>query len=118
MIHLAYRHTESRGIMGSPSPHDMPLINSQLISSQIPKGHVLNNVEFYPRTHSEDIRPETPLFTPTFQLSLDVPTKIIRTIDGQATKWNISGSLPLMLLINGPSPADSSTILHNLSVPA
>ena len=113
VIHLAYRHTESRGIMDSPSSHDMPLIIFQLPPSQIPKGHVPNVVEFYPR-------PETPLFTPTqslFQIRLDVPTEIIRTIDGQETKWNISGSLPLMLLINGLSPDDSSTILHNLSAP-
>ena len=106
--------------MDSPSPHDMPLIIFELTLSQIPKGHVPNVVEFYPRTHSDDTRPETPLFTPTqslFQLRLDVPTEIIRTIDGQETKWNISGSLPLMLLINGLSPDDSSTILHNLSAP-
>ena len=106
--------------MDSPSPHDMPLIIFQLTSSGIPKGHVPNVVEFYPRTHSDDTRPETPLLTPTqslFQIRLDVPTEIIRTIDGQETKWNISGSLPLMLLINGLSPDDSSTILHNLSAP-
>ena len=120
VIHLAYRHTESRGIMDSPSPHDMPLIIFQLTSSPILKGHVPNVVEFYPRTHSDDTRPETPLFTPTqsfLQIRLDVPTEIIRTIDGQETKWNISGSLPLMLLINGLSPDDSSTILHNISAP-
>ena len=120
VIHLAYRHTESRGIMDSPSPHDMPLIIFQLTSQQIPRGHVPNVVEFYPRTHSDDTSPETPLFTPTQSLSeirLDVPTEIIRTIDGQESKWNISGSLPLMLLINGLSPDDSSTILHNLSAP-
>ena len=120
VIHLAYRHTESRGIMDSPSPHDMPLIIFKLTSSQFPKGHVPNVVEFYPRTHSDDTRPETPLFTPTqslCQIRLDVPTEIIRTINGQETKWNISGSLPLMLLINRLSPDDSPTILHNLSAP-
>ena len=59
VIHLAYRHTESQGIMDSQSPHDMPLIIFQLTSSQIPKGHVPNVEEFYPRTHSADTRPET-----------------------------------------------------------
>ena len=120
VIHLAYRHSYSRGIIDSPSPHDIPVIIFQLTSSQIPKGHVPNVVEFYPRTHSDDTCPEKPLFTPTqsiFQIRLDVPTEIIRTIDGQEIKWNITGSLPLMLLINGLSPNDSSTILHNLSAP-
>ena len=121
VMHLAYRHTESRGIMDSPSPHDMPLIIFQLTWAVIPKGHVPNVVDFNPRTHSDDTRPKTPLFTPTqslFQIRLDVPTEIIRTIDGQETNWNISGSLPLMLLINGLSPDDLSTILHNLSAPS
>ena len=89
VIHVAYRHTESRGIMDSPSPHDMPLIIFELTSSQIPKGHVPNVVELYPRTHSDDIHPETLLFKPTqslFQIRLDVPIKIIRIIDGQETK--------------------------------
>ena len=120
MIHLVYRHTESRGIMDSLSPHDMLLIIFQLTSSQIPKAHVPNVVELYPRTHSDETRPETPLFTPTqslFENRLDLPTKIIRTIDGQESKWNISGSLPLMLLINGLSPDVPSNILHNLSAP-
>ena len=120
VIHLQYRHTESRGIMDSPSPHDMPHIIFQLTSAQVPKGHVPNVLEFYPRTHSDDTRPKTPLLTPRqslFQTRLDVPTEIIRTIDGQETKWNISGSLPLMLLINDLSPDDPSTILHNLSAP-
>ena len=106
--------------MDSPSPHDMPLIIFQLTSSQIPKGHIPSVVEFHPRTHGDDPRPEAPLFTPTqslFQIRLDVPTEISRMVDGHETKWNISGSLPLMLLINGLSPDDSSTILHNLSAP-
>ena len=111
VIHLAYRHTESRDIMDSPSPHDMPLIILQLTSSQIPKGHVPNVVEFCRKTHSDDSRPEAPLFTPTQSLFQT------RTIDGQETKWNISGSLPLMLLINGLSPDDLSTMLHNLTAP-
>ena len=59
--HLAYRHTELRDIMDSPSPHDMPLIIFQLTSSPLPKGHVPNVVEFYPRTHSDDTRPQAPL---------------------------------------------------------
>ena len=52
VIHLAYRHTESRDILDSPSPHDMPLIIFQLTSSQIPKGHIPNVVEFYLRTQA------------------------------------------------------------------
>ena len=102
-MHLAYRHTESCGIMDSPSPHDMPLIIFQLTSAQIPKDHVPNVVIFYPRTHSDGTRPETPLFTPTqslLKIRLNVQTEIIGTIDGQETKWNITGSLPLVLLIN------------------
>ena len=38
-------------------------------------------------------------------------------VDGQETKLNISESLPLMLLINGLSLDESSTIRHNLSAP-
>ena len=57
VIHLAHRHTESREILDSPSPHDMPLIIFQLTSSQIPKGHIPSVVEFYPRTHGNDPRP-------------------------------------------------------------
>ena len=79
VIHLAHGHTESREIMDSPSPHDMPLIIFQLTSSQIPKGHIPSVVEFYPRTHGAAPRPEAPLFTHTQSL-LKYPSMFQRNL--------------------------------------
>ena len=120
VIHLGQRHHETLEVIDSPSCHDMPLIIFQLTSAQLPKGHVPKVVEFYPRLYVADPNSDSPLFTPVqslFQIRLDVPNEITRTIDGADTHWSISGSLPLMLLINGLSPDDSSTILHKLTAP-
>ena len=46
-----------------------------------------------------------------------LPQYIVWDIEGTETRWHISGTLPLMLLINGLSLDDGSTVLRNLTVP-
>ena len=52
-----------------------------------------------------------------FQVRLDVPIDITREVDGVEVKWHISGSLPLMLMLNGLNPDDTSTVLKELTLP-
>ena len=101
----------------------MPLIVFQLTSQQLPAKHQHRVVEYYPRASDPDVSVDgsmQAIFCPTsimFQLRIDVPQEITREVDGLETKWTVNGSLPLMLLINGLSPDDSSTVLKNLTAP-
>ena len=42
---------------------------------------------------------------------------ITRVVVGVEVKWHISGSLPLMLMLNGLNPDDTSTVLKELTIP-
>ena len=123
VIHLAQRAAVTRLIEDLPTPNDNPLIIFQLTSKPLAKDHVPKVVEYYPRAQEPAVSVDghtRPLFTPTstnFQIRLDVPQDIVRDIDGTETRWHISGTLPLMLLINGLSPDDGSTVLRNITVP-
>ena len=120
IIHLAHREGLSENIRVSPNPLDHPLIIFQLTSFPLPKGHVSQTVGYFPRDvlSHEPIPPSvhTPAST-LFHVRIDVPTSIKREIDGIDMQWNITGSLPLMLLLNGLSPDDTSTILNELQIP-
>ena len=51
-----------------------------------------------------------------FQIRVDVPIDITRVVDKVEVKWHISGSLPLMLMLNGLDPDDTSTVLKELTI--
>ena len=120
IIHLAHREGLSETIRVFPNPLDHPLIIFQLTSFPLPKGHVPQTVGYFPKDvpSHEPIPPSihTPAST-LFHVRIDVPTSIKREIDGIDMQWNITGSLPLMLLLNGLSPDDTSTILNELQIP-
>ena len=123
VIHLATRNATTFTIEDSTTPHDMPLIIFQLTSQQLPAKHQPHVVEFYPRAPDPHVTVDgtmQAIFCPTstmFQLRVDVPQEITREVDGVETKWTVNGCLPLMLLMNGLSPDDSSTVLKNLTAP-
>ena len=123
VIHLAIRAAVTRLIEDLPIPNDDPLIRFQLTSKPLAKDHVSKVVEYYPRAQEPaiSVQGHTRTFcTPTstnFQIPLDVPQDIVRDVEGTETRWNISGTVPLILLINASSPDDGSTVFHNLTVP-
>ena len=119
IAHYATRHSNSEQIVTSPSPTDHPLILFQLTSFPLPKSHIPKTIGYFPRdvdvpdSHPTIHKPKSTLY----HLRLDIPTEINKEIDGTEVRWRISGSLPLMLLINGLSPDDSSTILNEIQIP-
>ena len=123
VIHLAIRNATTFAIEDSTTPHDMPLMFLQLTSQQLPAKQQPRVVEFYPRACDPHVSVDgtmQAIFCPTstmFQLRIDLPQEITREVDGVETKWTVNGSLPLMLLINGLSPDDSSTVLKNPTAP-
>ena len=52
-----------------------------------------------------------------FQLCIDVPSKVVLDYEGAEVTWNITGTLPLMLMPNGLSPNDASTVLRDILAP-
>ena len=120
VIHMGIRAPDSHDIHTSPSPLDQPLIIFQLTSVPLPKGHVPQTIGYFPRNvdSTQPIPPQ--IHTPQaslFQVRLDVPIDITREVDGVEVKWHISGSLPLMLMLNGLNPDDTSTVLKELTIP-
>ena len=120
VIHMGTRTPDSHDIHTSPSPLDQPLIIFQLTSVPLPKGHVPQTIGYFPRNvdSTQPIPPQ--VHTPQaslFQVRLDVPVDITREVDGVEVKWHISGSLPLMLMLNGLNPDDTSTVLKELTIP-
>ena len=120
VIHMGTRTPDSHDIHTSPSPLDQPLIIFQLTSVPLPKGHVPQTIGYFPRNvdSTQPIPPQvqTPQAS-LFQVRLDVPIDITREVDGVEVKWHISGSLPLMLMLNGLNPDDTSTVLKELTIP-
>ena len=123
VFHLATRNATTFAIEDSTSPHDMPPIIFKLTYQQLPAKHQPRVVEFYPRVSDPHVSVDgtmQAIFCPTstmFQLRINVPEEIAREVDGVETEWTVNRSLPLMLLINGLSPDDSSTVLKNLTAP-
>ena len=120
VIHMGTRTPDSHDVLTSPNPLDQPLILFQLTSVPLPKGHVPQTIGYFPRNvdSSQPIPPQ--IHTPQsslFQVRLDVPIDITREVDGVEVKWHISGSLPLMLMLNGLNPDDTSTVLKELTMP-
>ena len=119
IIHLAACDPASNTIQESASPLDHPLIILQLTSAVIPKKHVAKTVEFFPR-QACNITPNDSVYQPQpslFQLRLDIPSKVSLEVEGTEVVWNITGTLPLMLLLNGLNPDDTSTCLKDIIAP-
>ena len=110
---MGVRCPNTHHISTAPSPLDQPLVLFQLTSSPLPRNHVPDNHRYFPKYFdpSEPIPPtvHTPKST-VFQVSVDVPIDSTREVDGLEVKWHISGSLPLMLMLNGLNPNDISTV--------
>ena len=106
-----------------PTTNDDPLIIFQLTSKPLAKDHVSKVVEYYPRAQETAISVHLhtrPNFRPTstnFQIPLNVPQDIVRDIEGMKTRSNISGTLPLMLLISGLPRDHGSTPIALPSFP-
>ena len=120
VINMGTRTPDSHDIHTSSSPSDPPLIIFQLTSVPLPKGHVPQTIGYFSRNvdSTQPIPPQ--VHTPQaslFQVRLDVPIDITREVDGVEVKWHISGSLPLMLMLNGLNPGDTSTVLKELTIP-
>ena len=120
VIHMGTRTPDSHDIHTSPSPSDQPLIIFQLTSVPLPKGHVPQTIGYFPRNvnSTKPIPPQ--VHTPQaslLQVRLDVPIDITREVDRAEVKCHISSSLPLMLMLNGLNPEDSSTVLKELTIP-
>ena len=52
-----------------------------------------------------------------FQLGIDVPNKVVLDVEGTEVVWDITGTLPLMLMLNGLGPDDTPTVLRDIVVP-
>ena len=119
IIHLAHRVNSSEHLQDSPCPLDHPLILFQLTSFPLPKNHVPRTIGYFLKDvsvseHGPHIhKPASTLF----HVRVDVPTTIQKDVDGVEVQWNITGSLPLMLPINGLSPDVTSTVLNELQIP-
>ena len=120
VVHMGTRSPTTHDVITSPTPLDQPLVIFQLTSSPLPKNHVPQTIGYFPK----NVDPTEPIpanvHTPQsslFQIRVDVPIDITRVVDGVEVKWHISGSLPLMLMLNGLNPDDTSTVLKELTIP-
>ena len=116
VVHMGVRFPNTHHVSTAPTPLDQPLVLFQLTSSPLPRndipqtiGNFLKNVD-----PSEPIPPTVHTLQATlFQVRVDVPIDITREVHGLEVKWHISGSLPLMLMLND----DTSTVCKELTVP-
>ena len=120
VVHMGVLSPNTHHVSTAPTPLDQPLVLFQLTSSPLPRNHIPQTIGYFPKNvdPSEPIPPtvHTPQST-LFQVRVDVPIDITREVDGLEVKWHISGSLPLMLMLNGLNPDDTSTVLKELTVP-
>ena len=75
-------------------------------------------IEMFPKDTSGTENPA--IFTPEatlFQLRLDIPSRVAVEMEGNIVEWDITGTLPLMLMLNGLSPDDTCSILKDITVP-
>ena len=76
-------------------------------------------IEFYPKC-MPDVVPGLDLYVPTpslFELRIDIPSSVTLEVEGNEVVWDITGTLPLMLLLNGLSADDTSTVLKDIVAP-
>ena len=120
VMHMGVRSQNTHHISTAPTPLDQPLVLFQLTSSPLPRNHIPQSIGYFPRNvdPTEPLPPtvHTPQSSP-FQVRVDVPIDITREVDGLEVRWHISGSLPLMVMLNGLIPDDTSTVLNELTIP-
>ena len=117
IIHLASRDSTTNTIVENVSPLDQPLILMHLTFNQLPKKHHAETVDFFPRltpteTGDKVYEPHPSLF----QLRIDVPNKVVLDVEGTEVVWDITGTLPLMLMLNDLGPDDTSTVLRDMMI--
>ena len=118
IMHLASRDPATNFIAEQTCPLDHPFILMHLTAAPLPRKHVAKTVEFFPRL--PDPKNECAVYSPQpslYQLRIDVPTNVILDCEGTEVTWNINGTLPLMLMLNGLSPDDTSTVLRDIIAP-
>ena len=120
VVHMGVHSQNTHHISTASTPLDLPLVLFQLTSLPLPRNHIPQTIGYFPR----NVDPTEPLpptvHTPQsslFQVRVDVPIDITREVDGLEVKWHISGSLPLMLMLNELNPDDTSTVLKELTIP-
>ena len=120
VVHMGVRSPNTHHISTAPTSLDQPLVLLQLTSSPLPRNHIPKTIGYFPRKgDSTEPLPPT-VHTPQsslFQVRVDVPIDNTRDVDGLEVKWHISGSLPLMLMLNGLNPEDTSTVSKELTNP-
>ena len=120
VVHMGVRSPDTYNVSTAPSPLDQPLVILQLTSFPLPKNHIPQTIGYFPRNVDSAEPVPSHVHTPQstlFQIRVDVPIDITREVDGVEVKWHISGSLPLMLMLNGLNPDDTSTVLKELTIP-
>ena len=120
VVHMGTRSPTTHDVTTSATPPDQPSVIFQLTFSPLPKNPVPQTIGYFPK----NVDPTKPIpanvRTPqssVFQIRVDVQIDITRVVDGVEVKWHISGSLPLMLMLNGLNPDDTSTVLKELTIP-
>ena len=119
ILHLALRDANTNLIAENTSPLDHPLIIMHLRSSPLSKKHVVRTVEFSPRVAPNEAVSDSIYHAQAtlFLLCIDVPSKVVLDYEGSEVTFNITGTLPLMLMLNGLSPDDTSTVLRDILAP-
>ena len=120
VVHMGVRSPDTYNVSTAPSPLDQPLVILQLTSFPLPKNHIPQTIGYSPRNVDSAEPVPSHVHTPQstlFQIPVDVPIDITREVDGVEVKWHISGSFPLMLMLNGLNPDDPSTVLKELTIP-
>ena len=111
ILHLAMRDANTNLIVENTSPLDHPLIIMHLTSSPLPNKHVARTVEFLPRVaHNEAVSDSIYHQKAT----LFQPSKVVFHYEGSEVTWDITGTLPPMLMLNVLSPDDTSTVLRDI----
>ena len=120
VVHMGVRSPNTHHVTTAPTSLDQPLVLFQPTSFPLPRNHIPQTIGYFPKNvdPSEPIPPtvHTPQST-LFQVRFDVPIDIAREVDGLEVEWHISGSLPLMLMLNSLNPDDTSTVSKELTVP-
>ena len=119
ILHLAVRDANINLIVENTSPLDHPLIIMHLTSSPLPKKHVARTVEFFPRVAPDEAVSDSiyQQRATLFQLRMHVPSIVVLDYEGSQVTWDITGTLPLILMLNGLSPDDTSTVLRDILAP-
>ena len=120
VVHMGVRSPDTYNVPTAPSPLDQPLVILQLTSFPYPKTTFRKPSDIFLEMWTPLNRIPSHVHTPQstlFQIRVHVPIDITREVDGVEVKWRICGSLPLMLMLNGLNPDDTSTVLKELTIP-